>query len=199
MGRQHHHALFHMMYYFFWRLQCEAVRALIDAFWFALQSMFGQHYVVTFALCGPGDVASTSWSWWTTWRLSSNVKGVCFTRFALTLSDRLSLVVCASRRALTWRAYTLEKSDTVHWWSASEVPYRTFVDWHTIGSKFIAIACGGSIYSLVLIAGLGLRVSIAYLVGTMHLHLADMLRSPPEGELYFRYRFIKWLLIYDAL
>ena len=59
--------------------------------------------------------------------------------------------------------------------SASEVPYRTFVDWHTIGSKFIAIACGGSIYSLVLIAGLGLRVSIAYLVGTMHLHLADML------------------------
>jgi len=72
--------------------------------------------------------------------------------------------------------------------SASEVP---FVDWHTIGSKFIAIACGGSIYSLVLIAGLGLRVSIAYLVGTMHLHLADMLRSPPEGELYFRYRFIK--------
>jgi hypothetical protein len=70
--------------------------------------------------------------------------------------------------------------------SASGVPYRTFVDWHTIGSKFIAIACGGSIYSLVLIASLGLRVSIAYaayLVGTTHLHLADMLRSPPEGEL----------------
>ena len=62
--------------------------------------------------------------------------------------------------------------------SASKVPYQTFVDWHTIGSKFIAIACGSSIYSLVLIDGLGLRVSIAYaayLVSTTHLHLADML------------------------
>ena len=30
-----------------------------------------------------GTFASTSRSWWTTWRLSSNVKGVCFTHFTL--------------------------------------------------------------------------------------------------------------------
>ena len=33
-------------------LKCKAVVALIDASWFALQSTFGQRYVVTFALCG---------------------------------------------------------------------------------------------------------------------------------------------------
>ncbi|KAG2335730.1 hypothetical protein BDR05DRAFT_953861 [Suillus weaverae] len=63
------------------------------------------------------------------------------------------------------------------------VSYRTFLDWHSVGSKFIAIASGGSIYALVLIAGLGLRVSIASMVGPTHLHLADMLRSPPKGSL----------------
>jgi hypothetical protein len=62
------------------------------------------------------------------------------------------------------------------------VSYRTFLDWHSIGSKFIAIASGGSIYALVLIAGLGLRVSIASMVGPTHLHLADMLRSPSKGK-----------------
>ncbi|KAG1834061.1 hypothetical protein DFJ58DRAFT_627946, partial [Suillus subalutaceus] len=66
--------------------------------------------------------------------------------------------------------------------SETKVTYRTFLEWHATGSKFIAIACGGSIYALVLIAGLGLRVSIASMVGTTHLHLADMLRSPPRDS-----------------
>ena len=64
----------------------------------------------------------------------------------------------------------------------TRVAYRTFLEWHASGSKFIAIACGGSVYALVLIAGLGLRVSISSMVGTTHLHLADMLRSPPKGK-----------------
>jgi hypothetical protein len=65
--------------------------------------------------------------------------------------------------------------------SVCGVSYRTFLVWHSVGSKFIAIAAGGSIYALVLIAGLGLRVAVASLVGSTHLHLADMLRSPPKG------------------
>jgi hypothetical protein len=69
--------------------------------------------------------------------------------------------------------------------SASRISYRTFLDWYAIGSKFVAIACGGSIYVLVLIAGLGLRVAIANMVGTTHLQLADLLRSPPKGRFFF--------------
>ncbi|KAG2046155.1 hypothetical protein BDR06DRAFT_1014974 [Suillus hirtellus] len=52
--------------------------------------------------------------------------------------------------------------------SETKVTYRTFLEWHATGSKFIPITCGGSIYALVLIAGLGLRVSIASMVGTTH-------------------------------
>ncbi|KAG1832788.1 hypothetical protein EV424DRAFT_1293839, partial [Suillus variegatus] len=66
--------------------------------------------------------------------------------------------------------------------SETKVTYRTFLEWHATGSKFIAIACGGSIYALVLISGLGLRVSITSMVGTTHLHLADMLQSPPKDS-----------------
>jgi hypothetical protein len=50
-----------------------------------------------------------------------------------------------------------------HATAATRISYRSFVEWHATGSKYIAIACGGSIYALVLIAGLGLRVSIALL------------------------------------
>ncbi|KIK34132.1 hypothetical protein CY34DRAFT_17938 [Suillus luteus UH-Slu-Lm8-n1] len=66
--------------------------------------------------------------------------------------------------------------------SVRAISYRTFAEWHAIGCKFIAIACGGSIYSLVLIAGLGLRVAIASMVGTLHLSLANILRSPPPSK-----------------
>jgi hypothetical protein len=67
---------------------------------------------------------------------------------------------------------------------AARISYRTFSLWHAIGSKYIAIACGGSIYALVLIAGLGLRVSIASMVGTTHMNLANMLRSPAKSKLF---------------
>ncbi|KAG1737843.1 uncharacterized protein EDB91DRAFT_1054817, partial [Suillus paluster] len=66
--------------------------------------------------------------------------------------------------------------------SVRVISYRTFAEWHAIGCKFIAIACGGSIYSLVLIASLGLRVAVASMVGTMHLNLANMLCSPPPNS-----------------
>ncbi|KAJ8589434.1 hypothetical protein M405DRAFT_717023, partial [Rhizopogon salebrosus TDB-379] len=64
----------------------------------------------------------------------------------------------------------------------THITYCTFLEWHASSSKFIAIACGGSVYALVLIADLGLRVSILSMVGTTHLHLADMLRSPPKDS-----------------
>lgn len=70
--------------------------------------------------------------------------------------------------------------------SVRKIAYRTFVDWHSIGSKFIAITSSSSIYTLVLIAGLGLRVPIASMVGTMHLNIANLLRSPPKSKLFFR-------------
>ncbi|OAX31363.1 hypothetical protein K503DRAFT_671843, partial [Rhizopogon vinicolor AM-OR11-026] len=34
--------------------------------------------------------------------------------------------------------------------TAASISYRTFADWHAAGSKYIAIACGGSIYALVI-------------------------------------------------
>ncbi|KAG2140567.1 hypothetical protein DEU56DRAFT_755185 [Suillus clintonianus] len=41
------------------------------------------------------------------------------------------------------------------------INYMMLVYWHAIGRKFIALASGGSIYILVLISSLGLRVSVA--------------------------------------
>ncbi|KAJ8580065.1 hypothetical protein M405DRAFT_891923 [Rhizopogon salebrosus TDB-379] len=49
----------------------------------------------------------------------------------------------------------------------THITYHTFLEWHASG---------------MLIAGLGLRVSISSMVGTTHLHLADMLRSPPKDS-----------------
>ncbi|KAG1792085.1 uncharacterized protein HD556DRAFT_1196954, partial [Suillus plorans] len=40
----------------------------------------------------------------------------------------------------------------------------------------------GSIYSLVLIAGLGLRVAVVSMVGTVHLNPANMLHLPPQNS-----------------
>ncbi|KAG0698642.1 hypothetical protein DFH29DRAFT_810112, partial [Suillus ampliporus] len=66
--------------------------------------------------------------------------------------------------------------------SVRAISYRTFAEWHAIGCKFIAITCSGSIYSLVLIASLGLRVAVASIVGTVHLNLANMLCLPPPNS-----------------
>jgi hypothetical protein len=63
-----------------------------------------------------------------------------------------------------------------------DVCLRTFAGWHALGSKFAAIAGGGTIYILILIAGLDLRVSIASMEGTTAMDLGNILRNPQEGR-----------------
>ncbi|KAF8421538.1 hypothetical protein L210DRAFT_3572568 [Boletus edulis BED1] len=58
----------------------------------------------------------------------------------------------------------------------------TFMEWHAMGSKFAALAGGGSAYILILIAGLGLRVSIGSLPGDTPWALANILRAPTEAR-----------------
>lgn len=56
----------------------------------------------------------------------------------------------------------------------------TFTEWYGMGSKFAALAGGGSVYILILIAGLGLRVSIGSLPRDTPLALANILRAPTK-------------------
>jgi hypothetical protein len=62
-----------------------------------------------------------------------------------------------------------------------QVSLRMFSGWHACGSKFAAIAGGGTIYILILIAGLDLRISIASMEGTTAMDLGNLLRDPKEG------------------
>ncbi|KAG1879954.1 uncharacterized protein F5891DRAFT_921684, partial [Suillus fuscotomentosus] len=102
----------------------------------------------------------------------------------LVMVNYMTLVFkCQSVRLKTGLRLTdIYKKEIQHNTSVGSISYRSFAEWHSIGCKFIAIACGGSIYSLVLIAGLGLRVAVASMVGTVHLNLANMLRSPPQNS-----------------
>ncbi|KIK82189.1 hypothetical protein PAXRUDRAFT_83776, partial [Paxillus rubicundulus Ve08.2h10] len=59
---------------------------------------------------------------------------------------------------------------------------HTFLDWHAMGCKFAAVAGGGSIYVLVLIAGLGLRVGLSTMDDDTPWDLANVLRSPNSGN-----------------
>ncbi|KII89483.1 hypothetical protein PLICRDRAFT_109188 [Plicaturopsis crispa FD-325 SS-3] len=65
--------------------------------------------------------------------------------------------------------------------------YRSVSAWYAMGSKFAAIAAGGSIYALMLVAGLNLRTSIAGCDTNMPWALANCLRAPthdtPSGNL----------------
>ncbi|KAG2083089.1 uncharacterized protein F5147DRAFT_660271 [Suillus discolor] len=54
----------------------------------------------------------------------------------------------------------------------------TFNRWNAIGCKFISLAAGGSIYILVLIAGLDMRWKIATLGGCIPWEVGKMLRQP---------------------
>ncbi|KAI0055056.1 hypothetical protein BV25DRAFT_1816167 [Artomyces pyxidatus] len=60
---------------------------------------------------------------------------------------------------------------------------RTFLDWHSKGSKYAAVASGGSIYALVLIAGLDMRVRLGEVDGKAPWIIGNTLRDPPEDSL----------------
>jgi hypothetical protein len=60
---------------------------------------------------------------------------------------------------------------------------RTFQLWHAVGCKFAAVVGGGSIYSLVLVSGLGMRASIRAMKDNALRDLANLLCNPPKGQL----------------
>ncbi|KAG0702909.1 hypothetical protein DFH29DRAFT_998996 [Suillus ampliporus] len=55
---------------------------------------------------------------------------------------------------------------------------RTFKDWIQSGSKFAALAAGGTIYILVVVAGLELRTTVGSMVGDSPWQLGNALRQP---------------------
>ncbi|KAG1775186.1 hypothetical protein EV702DRAFT_450026 [Suillus placidus] len=61
-----------------------------------------------------------------------------------------------------------------------KISLRAFQKWHSAGTKFAALAGGGTVYVLVLIAGLGLRISIASMTGQGPWDLANTLRCPDK-------------------
>jgi hypothetical protein len=60
--------------------------------------------------------------------------------------------------------------------------YKTLSRWNAIGSKFVALAAGGSFYILVLIAGLDMRHKIGTIGCRIPWEVAKMLRSPETSS-----------------
>ncbi|KAF8419826.1 hypothetical protein L210DRAFT_3765778 [Boletus edulis BED1] len=58
---------------------------------------------------------------------------------------------------------------------------RTLKYWYALGSKYALLAGGGSVYLLILIAGIGLRTSIGKLSSHVLWQLANALRSPVQA------------------
>ncbi|TFY80523.1 hypothetical protein EWM64_g3489 [Hericium alpestre] len=61
------------------------------------------------------------------------------------------------------------------------VSYNTFLDWHSKGSKYAAMASGGSVYILVLIAGLTLQEKLHHIDKLSPSTMANLLHCPPPG------------------
>ncbi|KAI0055819.1 hypothetical protein BV25DRAFT_1832844 [Artomyces pyxidatus] len=64
---------------------------------------------------------------------------------------------------------------------------RTFMEWHARGSKYAAVAAGGTLYALVLVAGTGLRVRLGEIDGNAAWVLGNALQSELEGRLVSRH------------
>lgn len=63
---------------------------------------------------------------------------------------------------------------------------RTFRKWNAQGNKFVIIAARGSIYILLLIAGLDLCYHVCQMIGHTTWEVAKMLRCPDTaGEFFF--------------
>ncbi|KAH9829346.1 uncharacterized protein C8Q71DRAFT_678985, partial [Rhodofomes roseus] len=60
--------------------------------------------------------------------------------------------------------------------------WRTFANWNAIGSKFAAIAAGGSIYALLLIVLAGQRTLLTASINEFAYSLADVLRDPGDTD-----------------
>lgn len=75
----------------------------------------------------------------------------------------------------------LYKSDVSPIQGISKPSLRAFLTWIAAGSKYAAVAGGGSIYALVLIAGLGLKASLDTMDGNVPFDLANALRHPEKG------------------
>ncbi|KAG9308149.1 hypothetical protein JVU11DRAFT_12452 [Chiua virens] len=60
------------------------------------------------------------------------------------------------------------------------VGFQTFSRWHSAGSKFARVAAGGSLYLLILIAGLGLQKALTKMLGNLPLEFGNLLRTPPK-------------------
>ena len=59
-------------------------------------------------------------------------------------------------------------------------PRNTFLDWHRFGCKFASLVEGGTVYLLLIIAGLDLRWSIAKAYGKVIKEMAGLLRAPDD-------------------
>ncbi|KAI0063872.1 hypothetical protein BV25DRAFT_1801482, partial [Artomyces pyxidatus] len=72
--------------------------------------------------------------------------------------------------------------DTLESDTAKKTSLRTFLDWHSRGSKYAAVASGGSVYALLLIAGLEMRVRLGEIEGKAPWILGTTLRDPPSAD-----------------
>ena len=63
---------------------------------------------------------------------------------------------------------------------------RTFIRWNAMGHKFAQLASGGSVYVLLMVAGLDLCVDVSRALGRLPFEVGKMLRRPddsPAGRL----------------